>query len=203
MALDRTIGERLVRSPVIAALYGTENLQAFLKSKAEICIVANIALRHVAGVLQELKKRNKLIVLNIDSCEGLSQDKEAIEFLAEIGISVLLSTRVQTLQKAKQCGLLTMQKVFVTDRSTWPRSLKAISLTAPNLVQIMPSPMLAYLSEDDKKRLPPIVASGFICNQNDITKNMAQGAVAVSSSDARLWDYAGASAIRAMPRQAS
>ena len=189
MTLDRTIGERLLRAPVMATLYGVDNLQTFLDSKAEVGIVANIALRHVAEVLNALKKSNKLIVLNIDSCEGLSQDKGAIEFLAEIGISVLLSTRVPTIQKAAQCGLLTMQKVFVTDRSTWPRSLKAISQSAPNLVQIMPSPMLGYLSAEDKRRLPPIVASGFICNEADVATAMKQGAIAVSSSNKSLWDY--------------
>ncbi|MBB4095774.1 glycerol-3-phosphate responsive antiterminator [Brucella pecoris] len=192
MTLDRTIGERLLRAPVMATLYGVDNLQAFLDSKAEVGIVANIALRHVAEVLNALKKSNKLIVLNIDSCEGLSQDKGAIEFLAEIGISVLLSTRVPTIQKAAQCGLLTMQKVFVTDRSTWPRSLKAISQSAPNLVQIMPSPMLGYLSVEDKRRLPPIVASGFICNESDVGTAMTQGAIAVSSSNKSLWNYSGA-----------
>ncbi|OJH07381.1 MAG: transcriptional regulator [Alcanivorax borkumensis] len=187
--MDRTIGERLLRAPVMATLYGVDNLQAFLDSKAEVGIVANIALRHVAEVLNALKKSNKLIVLNIDSCEGLSQDKGAIEFLAEIGISVLLSTRVPTIQKAAQCGLLTMQKVFVTDRSTWPRSLKAISQSAPNLVQIMPSPMLGYLSAEDKRRLPPVVASGFICNETDVATAMKQGAIAVSSSNKSLWDF--------------
>lgn len=187
--MDRSIGKRLLHTPVMATLYGVENLQAFLNSKAEVAIVANISLRHVTKVLNVIKKNNKLIVLNIDSCEGLSQDKGAIEFLAEIGISVLLSTRVPTIQKAAQCGLLTMQKVFVTDRSTWPRSLKAISRSVPNLVQIMPAPMLNYLSLEDKQRLPPIVASGFICNENDIAKALKQSAIAVSSSDKSLWDY--------------
>lgn len=102
---------------------------------------------------------------------------------------MLLSTRVATIQKAAQCGLLTMQKVFVTDRSTWPRSLKAIGQSAPNLVQIMPSPILGYLSAEDKKRLPPIVASGFICNEADAAKAMKQGAIAVSSSNKSLWNF--------------
>ena len=145
MALDRTIGERLLRHPVMATLYGTEQVDTFLASRAEIGIVANISLRHVAELVRTLTRRNKLIVLNIDSCEGLSQDKGAIEFLSEAGISVLLSTRVPTIQKAAQCGLLTMQKVFVTDRSTWPRSVKAVSQSSPNLVQLMPAPMLAHI----------------------------------------------------------
>lgn len=189
MTLDRTIAERLLRTPVMATLYGVDNLDAFLESRAEVGIVANIALRHVAQVLLELKRSDKLIVLNIDSCEGLSQDKGAIEFLAEIGISVLLSTRVPTIQKAAQCGLLTMQKVFVTDRSTWPRSLKAVSQSAPNLVQLMPSPMLDYISVEDKRKLPPIVASGFICNEADVEAALSRGAIAVSSSNKTLWNF--------------
>ncbi|CAN7556651.1 MULTISPECIES: glycerol-3-phosphate responsive antiterminator [Ensifer] len=189
MTLDRTIGERLLRAPVMATLYGVDNVQAFLDSKAEVGIVANIALRHVAEVLSALKKSNKLIVLNIDSCEGLSQDKGAIEFLADIGISILLSTRVPTIQKAAQCGLLTMQKVFVTDRSTWPRSVKAIAQSAPNLVQLMPSPMLDYLGMDEKRKLPPIVASGFVCNEADVETALSRGAVAVSSSNKAIWNF--------------
>ncbi|WP_336741067.1 glycerol-3-phosphate responsive antiterminator [Aureimonas altamirensis] len=188
MALDRTIGERLLRHPVMATLYGTEQVDTFLASRAEIGIVANISLRHVAELVRTLTRRNKLIVLNIDSCEGLSQDKGAIEFLSEAGISVLLSTRVPTIQKAAQCGLLTMQKVFVTDRSTWPRSVKAVSQSSPNLVQLMPAPMLAHIPADDRKRMPPAVASGFICTQADAQAALKLGAVAVSSSNAALWN---------------
>lgn len=189
MTLDRTIGERLLRTPVMATLYGVDNLDAFLASRAEVGIVANIALRHVGDVLRALKQSNKLIVLNIDSCEGLSQDRGAIEFLAEIGISVLLSTRVPTIQKAAQCGLLTMQKVFVTDRSTWPRSLKAVAQSGPNLVQLMPSPMLDLISAEDRRKLPPIVASGFVCNESDVESAFARGAIAVSSSNKALWNF--------------
>lgn len=188
MALDRTIGERLLRHPVMATLYGVEQVDSFLASRAEIGIVANISLRHVAELVRALTRRDKLIVLNIDSCEGLSQDRGAIDFLAEAGISVLLSTRVPTIQKAAQCGLLTMQKVFVTDRSTWPRSVKAIAQSSPNLVQLMPAPMLAHISAEDRRRLPPAIASGFVCTKADVQAALKLGAIAVSSSNADLWN---------------
>lgn len=189
MALDKSIAERILRTPIIATLYGVDNIDFFLESRAEIGIVANIALRSVSDIVSTLKKKNKLVIFNIDSCEGLSQDKGAIEYLREIGISVLLSTRVPTIQKAAQCGLLTMQKVFVTDRSTWPRSQKAISQSSPNMVQIMPSPMLGSLSADDKRKLPAIVASGFVCTEHDIKSAFLHGAIAVSSSNKILWNY--------------
>ncbi len=83
---------------------------------------------------------------------------------------------------------MTMQKVFVTDRSTWPRSVKAIEQSDPNLVQLMPAPMLAYLGEADRQALPPIVASGFVCNADDVRSARRHGAVAVSTSDSALWN---------------
>jgi glycerol uptake operon antiterminator len=87
--------------------------------------------------------------------------------------------------------MVTMQKVFVTDRSTWPRSVKALEQSDPNLVQLMPAPMLSHLPEADRKALPPIVTSGFVCNEADIRSALAHGAVAVSTSDRKLWNLEG------------
>ncbi|EGC98465.1 glycerol uptake operon antiterminator, partial [Burkholderia sp. TJI49] len=36
--------------------------------------------------------------------------------------------------------------------------------------------------------LPPIVASGFVCNADDVRSARRHGAVAVSTSDSALWN---------------
>lgn len=69
-----------------------------------------------------------------------------------------------------------MQNVFVTDRSSWPRSVKAFEQSDPNLVQLMPAPMLSHRSAQDRTALPPIV-----------TPALKNGAIAVSTSDSGLW----------------
>ena len=51
----------------------------------------------------------------------------------------------------------------------------------------MPAPMLSHLPEADRKALPPIVTSGFVCNHDDIRSAIAHGAVAISTSDRKLW----------------
>lgn len=185
--MDRSLGACLARHPVIATLYGPEQVNAFVGSVAEIGIVANVELRRLAPVISALNRAGKYVIVNIDSCEGLSQDKGGVEYLADIGVASLVSTRVATIQRANRAGMVTMQKVFVTDRSTWPRSLKALEQSDPNLVQIMPAPMLAHMAPQDLKALPPIVASGFVCNQADVAAALRQGAVAVSTSDVALW----------------
>ncbi len=185
--MDKSLGARLMRHPVIATLYGVEQVGAFVDSAAEVSIVANVELRKLQPVIATLTQAGKYVIVNIDSCEGLSQDKGGVDYLADIGVASLVSTRVATIQRANRAGMVTMQKVFVTDRSTWPRSVKALEQSDPNLVQIMPAPMLAHLPEADRKGLPPIVTSGFVCNQDDIRSALAHGAVAVSTSDRKLW----------------
>ncbi len=187
MSKDKSLGARLARRPVIATLYGIEQIDAFLGSVAEVAIVANVELRKLQRVVAALTKADKYVIVNIDSCEGLSQDKGGVEYLADIGVTSLVSTRVATIQRANRAGMVSMQKVFVTDRSTWPRSVKAVEQSDPNLVQLMPAAMLSYLSEQDRAALPPIVASGFVCNQGDIGRALRGGAAAVSTSDNQLW----------------
>ncbi|NUA28652.1 glycerol-3-phosphate responsive antiterminator [Cupriavidus basilensis] len=186
--MDKSLGARLTRHPVIATLFGVEQADILIESHAEVCIVANVELRRLQPVVATLTKAGKYVIVNIDSCEGLSQDKGGVEYLADIGVTSLVSTRVATIQRANRAGLITMQKVFVTDRSTWPRSVKALEQSDPNLVQLMPAPMLAHLSTQDRKALPPIVTSGFVCNKDDIRSAIREGAVAVSTSDSKLWN---------------
>ena len=184
----KNLGVLLARQPVIMAIYGIEQLKTALSSKAEVCIIANIDLIKLQPVIELLSKAGKYVIVNIDSCNGLSQDKGGIDYVAETGAMGLLSTRLQTVQRAKKCGLVTMQKIFVTDRSTWLRSLKAVEQSEPDYVQLMPAQMLPLLPQADRNVLPPIVASGFVCNEEHAQTALLHGAIAVSSSDSALWD---------------
>jgi glycerol uptake operon antiterminator len=65
---------------------------------------------------------------------------------------------------------------------------KALEQSDPDLVQLMPAPMLSHLSAQDRKALPPIVTSGFVCNKGDVFDALKNGAVAVSTSDSELWN---------------
>ena len=184
---DKSLALRLTRRPVIATLYGAEHIGSFVESGAEIAIVANFELRRLQPVIRQLTDAGKYVIVNIDSSDGLSQDKGGVDFLADLGAQGLVSTRVATIQRARRAGLVVMQKVFVTDRSTLPRSIAALEQSEPNLVQLMPAPMLPLIPAQYRKALPPIVASGFVCGRDEVVTALKAGAVAVSTSDKRLW----------------
>ena len=94
----KNLGVLLARQPVIMAIYGIEQLKTALSSKAEVCIIANIDLIKLHPVIELLSKAGKYVIVNIDSCTGLSQDKGGIDYVAETGSMGLLSTRLQTVQ---------------------------------------------------------------------------------------------------------
>lgn len=191
--MDKSLAVRLTRHPVIATLYGAELIDDFIASEAEISIVANFELRRLQSVIKSLTDAKKYPIVNIDSCDGLSQDKGGVDYLAEIGAKGLVSTRVATVQRAKKAGLVSIQKVFVTDRSTFPRSVSALEQSEPNLVQLMPAPMLPHIPAQYRKAMPPIVASGFVCGREDALSAISNGAIAVSTSDKKLWKLSGQS----------
>jgi glycerol uptake operon antiterminator len=191
--MDKSLAVRLTRHPVIATLYGAELIDDFIASEAEISIVANFELRRLQSVIKSLTDAKKYPIVNIDSCDGLSQDKGGVDYLAEIGAKGLVSTRVATVQRAKKAGLVSIQKVFVTDRSTFPRSVSALEQSEPNLVQLMPAPMLSHIPAQYRKAMPPIVASGFVCGREDALSAISNGAIAVSTSDKKLWKLSGQS----------
>jgi hypothetical protein len=98
----KNLGTQLACHPMIMAIYGIDQLKVALTSRAQVCIIANIDLIKLQPVITLLAKADKYVIVNIDSCNGLSQDKGGIDYIAETGAMGLLSTRLQTVQRAKK-----------------------------------------------------------------------------------------------------
>lgn len=183
----RNLSEALHRNPVVASLYGTASLGAFLSCNSPVAIVANVGLQDLEELLGALRAAGKFAFTNIDSCDGLAQDKAAVEYLRKIGSPGLVTTRASVIQKANSLGMVTMQKVFITDRSTLPRSINAVQQSRPHLVQLMPWPVVPYIPQSELDQLSPFIAAGFVKNQDDLVQAMNAGAKGVSTSDSALW----------------
>jgi glycerol uptake operon antiterminator len=187
IGFPQELEEALYRNPVVASLYGLQSVDRFLSSSAPIGLVANVSLGELAPLLGVLSAAGKFTFVNMDNSDGLAQDKAAVEYLRKIGCQGILSTRASVIQKANQLDMVTMQKVFVTDRSTLPRSINAIQQSRPHLVQLMPWPVIPYIPKAELAQLSPFIAAGFVSDQDDLVRAVNAGAKAVSTSDTALW----------------
>jgi glycerol uptake operon antiterminator len=186
--MSSVLSSAFAEVPVIASIIGPQRLQNFLGAPASVCILASIPVGQLPRLVPLLGNAGKTKFVNVDSCPGLAQDKGALEFLKAMGAHGMVSTRLSLMEKGRPLGLLTMQKVFVTDRNNMRRSTDAIARGGPDLVEIMPSPIVARMTPEAKRAMSPFVAAGFIETAEDAATALALGAVAVATSDPRLWD---------------
>ncbi|OMI35541.1 glycerol-3-phosphate responsive antiterminator [Streptomyces sparsogenes] len=185
--LDARLARALAEVPVVASLVGTQPLRQFLTAPAKVCILASLAVGQLPQVVPPLCRAGKTVFVNVDSSPGLAQDRGALEFIKNMGAHGVVSTRLSLIEKGRPLGLLTMMKVFVTDRSNLRRSTDAVSRGTPDLVEIMPAPIVARMSEQALRAMSPSVAAGFVETPADVALALTLGSVAAATSDPRLW----------------
>ncbi|WP_413099788.1 glycerol-3-phosphate responsive antiterminator [Streptomyces sp. Inha503] len=186
-ALAPRLASDFAEVPVVASVIGTQPLRQFLTAPAKVCILASFTVGQLPKVVPALVRAGKTVFVNVDSSPGLAQDRGALEFIKNMGAHGVVSTRLSLIEKGRPLGLWTMMKVFVTDRSNLPRSTDAISRGAPDLVEIMPAPIIAWMSERAQRAMSPSVAAGFVETPADVALALALGSVAAATSDPRLW----------------
>ncbi|PWI09117.1 glycerol-3-phosphate responsive antiterminator GlpP [Streptomyces sp. NWU339] len=186
-ALDPRLASAFAEVPVVASVVGTQPVRQFLTAPAKVCIVASLTVGQLPQVVPALGRAGKTVFVNVDSSPGLAQDRGALEFLKNMGAHGVVSTRLSMTEKGRSLGLLTMMKVFVTDRSNLRRSTDAISRGAPDLVEVMPAPIIARMSAQAQRAMSPSIAAGFVETPADVALALALGSVAAATSDPRLW----------------
>ena len=182
-----TILDQLKNNPVIATLYGDSKLDLFEDNPTAFAFLANIPLVELGDVISRLREKRVFTIVNFDAIAGLSPNPDALAYIASLGASGIISTHASAVTRAPTFNLLSIQKVFITDRSYAERARNTIQANRPHLVQIMPWPVIPFLGQEFFDALPPFIASGFINTQEDVERSRALGAVAVSTTQASLW----------------
>ncbi|MGW7596539.1 glycerol-3-phosphate responsive antiterminator [Streptomyces antimycoticus] len=186
-ALAPRLASAFAEVPVVASVIGTEPLRQFLTAPAKVCILASFTVGQLPKVVPALVRAGKTVFVNVDSTPGLAQDRGALDYIKSLGTHGVVSTRLSLIEKGRPLGLLTMMKVFVTDRSNLRRSTDAISRGAPDLVEIMPAPIVARMSAQAQRAMSPSIAAGFVETPADVALALALGSAAAATSDPRLW----------------
>ncbi len=186
----RYLREELRRHPVIAVLFGPDGAPAFVQSDSRFCLLANIELRRVPRIVRVLQERDRHVILNLDAIPGLAQDRAGIDFLKEVGVGAVVTTRGSLVSRIRSAGLFAVQKVFITDRSNLPRAVDSVRNAQPDLVQLMPGPMIEHLDADTRRAFGPFIASGFVAERDHIVHALRHGAIGVSSQTQALWHRA-------------
>ncbi|AHM57521.1 glycerol uptake operon antiterminator regulatory protein GlpP (plasmid) [Peptoclostridium acidaminophilum DSM 3953] len=180
--------ESLKKNPLIAAAQH-ENLQLAVDSGVSSIILMNGNLNELMGQEFQNCNRKKAILLHTDLIKGLSNDKEAINFIkSHINPAGIVSTKSTMLRAAKKKGLAAIQRIFLIDSNSLKKSIESIRENDPDVVEVMPAFVYPVIDIIKKEIDKPVVLGGLISKKEHIIDVLRGGADGVSCSNSELWN---------------
>lgn len=172
---------------ILPAIRKMKHLEKLLQSPYEYIVLLESHIGQLKEIVELARARRKKLLLHVDLVEGLKNDEAAAEFLCQvIKPAGLISTRANVILKAKQNGLLAIQRVFLLDSSALEKSYLLLERTRPDYIEVLPGVIPGLITEMRERTGIPIFAGGLIRTVEDVERALAAGAAAVTTSQLAL-----------------
>lgn len=174
--------------PIIAAVKNCDGLEKSLTSDCRVVFILFGDLVGIAGIVDRIKSAGKLAMVHVDLIDGLSPRDIAVDFIAKsTNADGIISTKANLVRHAKSCGLFTVQRFFVLDSISLANIGKQLPLENADLIEILPGVMPKIICQLSQTTGKPIIAGGLISDKEDILNALEAGAVAISSTNEKIW----------------
>lgn len=180
--------ELLADGPVIAAVKDEAGLTAALASDVSVLFLLYGDVLTVGETAERVHRAGKRVFVHLDLVEGLSAKEVAVEFIARHTCADgIISTKAPLTRRARELGLLAIQRVFLLDSMALNNIGRHTAADASDLIEVLPGLMPKIIRRIAQTCGQPIIAGGLISDKEDVTGALGAGAVAVSSTAPAVW----------------
>src|SRR3989449_2076810 len=175
---------RLARQyPVAAAIKSSEDMQEALDSQALLLFILKGDAFQLGPFVAQAHQRGKGVVVHVDLVSGIGKDRAGIQYLRQIGIDAIITSRSQLVSAGRAEGLTTIQRLLLVDDSALDTGVRTIARAAPDIVEILPGIIFPDVASTLQRLLPgPFIAGGFIRSPAEVARVQAAGGILSSSS---------------------
>src|SRR5438477_5849549 len=174
--------------PVAAAMKSNEDMQVALDSDALLLFLLKGDAFQLAPFIAQAHQRSKGVVVHVDLVSGIGKDRAGIQYLRQIGVDAIITSRSQLVSAGRAEGLVTIQRLLVADDSALETGIRTIARAAPDIVEVLPGIIFPEIAATLKQQLAgPFIAGGFIRTAADVARVHAAGVILSSSSTYALW----------------
>ncbi len=179
----------LDQAHVIAAVRSIEALPDALQSPIQIVYLLCGNPMNIFRIIESVRSRGKLPLINIDLLQGFSRDGHAIEYLAFCGAAGIISTHHDALREARAQKLITILRTFAIDSAAVAASLRSLAQSQPDAIELLPAIAAPLIVEKLKSTMPKlqVIAGGLVSSLKEVEKLILAGVDAVSVSKPELW----------------
>lgn len=162
--------------------------ELFLKSSYEFGVYLDTDLIQLKPISQLAKEHKKKILIHTDLIQGLKNDEYSAEYICqEIRPFGIISTRPSVIAKAKQRGLMTIQRIFLLDSQALEKSYAIAHKTQADYLEILPGIIPGFIKKISNDMNIPILAGGLVTTKEELACALNAGAQAVTTSHVPLW----------------
>ena len=172
---------------IISATRSDEDFLYALKASPDVIFDLDPDLMNVSVKLKKAHDANKKLFIHIDLAKGIGKDESGVRFLKRIGVDGVISTKVNIIKMARECGMHTVQRFFIVDSHSIITTVEAIKSSKPESIEIMPGIMPKVIEKIKNMIDVPIIAGGLIETDEEALSVLENGAAAVSTGRRELW----------------
>jgi glycerol uptake operon antiterminator len=174
--------------PVAAAMKSNEDMEVALQSDALLLFLLKGDAFQIAPFITAAHQRGKGVVVHMDLVSGIGKDRAGIQYLRQLGVDAIITSRSQLVSAGRAEGLTTIQRLLLLDDSALDNGVRSIARAAPDIVEILPGIIFPEVAQTLQRLLPgPFIAGGFIRTPADVARVQAAGSILSSSSTYALW----------------
>jgi glycerol uptake operon antiterminator len=181
--------DRLEREPVVAAVKDDRGLGLALESQAEVIFLLYGSVLTVDKEVRRAHEAGKAAFVHLDLVEGLAPREVSVDFIAKHTCADgVLSTKAALTRRARELGLIAIQRFFLLDSMAIQNIEKHLEREAADLIEVLPGLMPKIIRRVSAGAGKPVIAGGLISEKEDVIHALAAGAVAVSSTAPDIWE---------------
>ena len=167
----------------------TRDIYDAVASPCQIIFLLTGNIYNLKQMVDYINASGKHAFVHLDLVKGYAQDHYFIKYLKEeIKPTGVISTRNSLISRAKQEGLMTIQRLFLLDSSAMDVTITSARKIKPDAVEILPGlvPKLIHKVRDELTL--PIITGGFIETGEEVRSCIDAGSISSSTSHKPLWD---------------
>jgi len=178
-------------SPIIAAVKDDEGLHKCLSSEVTTVFILYGDVCTIPSIVKTVKDSGRTAMVHMDLINGLSPRDISVDFIKQYTLADgIISTKYNLITHAKELGLYTVLRFFILDSMALVNIEKQSkpSSIQPDAIEILPGVVIPkVITKINSISRVPVIAGGLISDKEDIINALANGAIAISSTNQDVW----------------
>lgn len=186
-----TIRYALKHKPMITSLLTDEDMDDLLATSSNISFLLAGDIFSLEKMVARVRDAGKLVFVHFDLIAGIGKDNAGVRFLADqVGADGIVTTRSNIVLASKRHNMMTVQRLFALDSVSIDNGMRVIKTTQPDAIEVLPGIVVPRIIERIHREIDvPVIAGGLITDLFDVEAALACGAVGISTSAKKLWQW--------------